>query len=338
MIETILPMDATELQLSFFKHLKERIAANISFVDEIAELLNVSTDSAYRRIRAEKTIDFNELKILCRHFEVSLDKFFLLNNDALLFSGKYINREYFDFENHLKGMVEQLQYFNTYNEKELFYLNKDVPIFHHFMFPELACFKCYFWCRYNLNYPQFNKGKFLIDNFIEMFNIWGKRISDLYIQIPSTEVWNLDCINTTIRQIDYYRDSKIFASHDDIVTVYDCLYKLVDHIESQVEYGVKFQYNTSPENSTVRYRVFINEFILGDNTVIIKLDNDKIVSLNHNVINYVMTRNEKFVDYTYQTLQTILKKSTLISEIGEKDRQLFFDTLRERIHEKRKLL
>lgn len=330
-------MDAANLQIAFFKHLKEQVASHISFVDEVAELLNISTDSAYRRIRAEKAIDFHELRILSNHYKVSLDRFLSLSGDALLFTGDYIDRREFDFENHLKRMVAQLEYFNSFDEKEMFYLNKDIPIFNHFMFPELACFKCYFWCRYNLNYPQFNKGQFLIENFIDIFNSSGKQISNLYLQIPSTEIWNLDCINTTIRQIDYYRESKIFASHHDIVVVYDCLYKLVDHIENQVEAGVKYEFG-KPVESNVRYRVFINEFILGDNTVIIQLDNKRMVSLNHNVINYVMTTNEKFVDYTFQTLQTILKKSTLISEIGEKDRQLFFDTLRERIHARRKLL
>jgi hypothetical protein len=70
---------------------------------------------------------------------------------------------------------------------------------------------------------------------------------------------------------------------------------------------------------------------MGDNMVLLQLDNNRIVSLNHNVINYVMTRDEKFVEYTYATVQSILKKSALISEVGEKERRLFFDKLRDKI-------
>ncbi len=37
-------------------------------------------------------------------------------------------------------------------------------------------------------------------------------------------------------------------------------------------------------------------------------------------------------------MDIILKKSTLISEIGEKDRELFFEQLRQKIFEKKKIL
>ncbi|HEV8084375.1 MAG TPA: hypothetical protein VGP55_14305 [Chitinophagaceae bacterium] len=205
------------------------------------------------------------------------------------------------------------------------------------MFPELAAFKCYFWSRYDLDYPKFNKGQFLIEDFIDIFNNTGKKISDLYLKIPSVEIWNLDCINTTIRQIDYYRESRIFKSQQDSETVYSCLEKLVDYIELMVEYGYKFPFGKPDQKEKVKYNVYINEFVLGDNTILVELDGEKMVFLNHNVINYMMTNNKEFINYTFETLKVLLRKSMLISEISEKDRQLFFNTLRERIHERKKL-
>jgi hypothetical protein len=339
LIKGITEMNGVELQVSFFKMLKEKLPPHLSLAQELSQKLNISNDSAYRRIRGEKPLTLDEIAILSTEYKVSIDKFFNVKNgnNTLEFTGKYVPRDDADIESFLEGLVQQLQYFNSFEKKEIFYLNKDIPIFHHFMFPELAAFKCYFWSRYNLNYAKYNKGKFLIDDFINVFNKTGKQISDLYLQIPSTEVWNLDCINTTIRQIDYYRESKIFGSNEDILTIYNRIEKLVDHIENQVEAGVKFAEGKKPEASDVKYKVFINEFILGDNTVIVQLDDIKIVSLNHNVVNYVMTSDEKFVEYTFDTLQTILKKSTLISEVGEKERHLFFDGLRERVYAKKKL-
>ena len=50
-----------------------------------------------------------------------------------------------------------------------------------------------------------------------------------------------------------------------------------------------------------------------------------------------MTNNKEFIDYTFETLKILLRKSMLISEISERDRQLFFHNLRERIHERRKI-
>jgi hypothetical protein len=68
------------------------------------------------------------------------------------------------------------------------------------------------------------------------------------------------------------------------------------------------------------------------------MNDKKFVFLNHSVLNYIMTYNKDFVDYVFETIHLLLRKSTLISEIGEKDRQLFFQTLREKIDEKKKLV
>ncbi len=330
-------VNAAELQTAFLKQIKNQLPPHLSLVDAIAEQLNISNDSAYRRLRGEKHLTFDEIQILSAHYKISLDSFLHLQNDSLTFWGRNIDRGTFDFENYLQGIVSQLEHFIPAKEKLMYYLNKDIPIFHHFMFPELAAFKCYFWSRYDLDYPKFNKGQFLIEDFIDIFNNTGKKISDLYLKIPSVEIWNLDCINTTIRQIDYYRETRIFKSQQDIETVYKCLEKLVDYIELQVEYGYKFPLGQPDQKEKVKYNVYINEFVLGDNTILVELDGEKMVFLNHNVINYMMTNNKEFIDYTFETLKVLLRKSMLISEISEKDRQLFFNTLRERIHERRKL-
>lgn len=330
-------MDSMLLQVSFFKQVKEKIPAHQSLVDVVAELLSISNDSAYRRIRGEKALSFDEIKTLAGHYHISLDQFLHPDVMAYTFTGNLIARDKPDIENYLHNLVRQLKQIDAANEKHMLYFNKDIPLFNHFLFPELAAFKCYFWSRYNLNYPEFNKGSFLISDFIDLFNKMGKEISSLYLDIPSTEIWNLDCINTTIQQIDYYRESKIFGSNEDILTVYDCLDKLVNHLEKQAETGTKFAINGKPSGN-VPYKVYVNEFILGDNTILVECDREKSVFLNHNVINYFSSRQPSIVEYTFTTLQTILQKSTLISGTGEKTRQVFFDTLRERIQQRRKLV
>lgn len=324
------------MQTLFFTHIRQHLPGHISLVDEVADTLSISNDSAYRRIRGDKPLSFDEIQKLAIRFNVSLDQFLHLQGNTVTFSGSYIDRENFDLENYLQGIVNQLTLFSLAQKKELFYLNKDFPIFHLFMFPELAAFKCYFWSRYNLNYSQFNKGQFLIEDFIPLLENQGKKISNLYLNIPSTEVWNLDCINTTIRQINFYRESKAFTSRADIFTVFNCLEKLVDHVEAQAARGFKFPYQ-KPHEAAAPYQVFINHFFLGDNMVLAEVDHTKQVFLNHNVINYLATTDSKFIEYTFQTLHTLLQKSTLISEVGEQERENFFDSLRERIVEMKKL-
>jgi hypothetical protein len=60
-------------------------------VDEVADLLNISNDSAYRRIRGEKPIALEEMQKLATHFKISLDQFLHLNSDSFIFTGKLAN-------------------------------------------------------------------------------------------------------------------------------------------------------------------------------------------------------------------------------------------------------
>jgi predicted DNA-binding protein YlxM (UPF0122 family) len=46
-------MESADIQQLFFQKIKDNMPAHLSFVDEIAELLNISNDSVYRRIPAK---------------------------------------------------------------------------------------------------------------------------------------------------------------------------------------------------------------------------------------------------------------------------------------------
>src|SRR5450432_3328696 len=81
-------MEATNTQVLFFQQIKNVLPPHLSMVDEVAELLNISNDSAYRRIRGEKAIAFEELQVLCSHYKISLDQFLHLQSDAFIFSGR----------------------------------------------------------------------------------------------------------------------------------------------------------------------------------------------------------------------------------------------------------
>ena len=161
---------------------------------------------------------------------------------------------------------------------------------------------------------------------------------DEYNKIPSQEVWNVENINSTIRQIEYYKETRIFANHQDIVELYDSLEKMIEHIEKQAEAGFKFAATAAGDKRPVAravYKLYINEFILGDNTICVMLNDTKVVYLNHTVLNWIMTRDTKFIEYTHQHCQNIIRRSSLISDVGEKERKRFFNAMREKIERRR---
>ena len=150
-------METNELQKLLFQQIKNKIPANISFAEEIAQVLNISTDSAYRRIRGEKTVSFEELQRLCIRFRLSLDQMLHTNSNATMFFGSWVDSEGFDFSKYLKDWADNLERINSASNKMLYYDAKDIPLFHHYQFEQLSKFKFFFWMRTILSYKDFFK-------------------------------------------------------------------------------------------------------------------------------------------------------------------------------------
>jgi len=324
------------VQQNFFQHVKENLPPHLSLVDEVAELLNISNDSAYRRIRGEKAISFEEIRTLCSHFRISLDKLFHLETDTLLFEGKFINHANFDFDGYLQSLLQLLTYCHSFEKREILFMSKDVPIFHLFAFPELAAFKSFFWMKTILQYPPHYRKRFVVDEFSPATRLICTKLVEEYNKIPSQEIWHVESIHATIRQIEYYKDTGLFASDDDLATVYACLQKMIDHIEAQAEQGVKFSIKAPHPGNGTPFKLYINEFVLGDNTYLLHLDDSRMVVLNHAVLNTIRTKDVNFTQYTVDHFQNIIRRSTQISGVGEKERSKFFNILREKVEDSKK--
>ena len=113
------------------------------------------------------------------------------------------------------------------------------------------------------------------------------------------------------------------------------MHELINHFEQQAETGVKFAIGTKPADSKVEYNMFVNELILGDNTTLFETDNMRVTFLNHSVLYFVNTRDQKFNDMMFDNLQNLMQKSTMISRVGEKERGIFFNRLRNEIASRR---
>ena len=326
-------MTAANLQKELFNHIKSSLPAHVAMADVLADLLNISYDSVYRRIRGEKPISLNELKIICEHFNISLDQVLQLHINKVLFTDLEANGNIVDFNQYLQGLIQQLQYFNTFKINELRYLSKDVPIFHFFYFKELAVFKSFFWSRSILNEPGFENRNFSLGDFenTEYFEK-GQKILNSYNDIPSTELWNYESINSTILQIEYYRDAGIFETAKDLEIVVDSFDATLAHLQKQVEKGRKFMPGIGEAGYKAPLKFYINEIILGNNSILVSLDETKTVFINHIVLKYISTSDKKFTEKAFNNFQNLVSRSVLISETGEKERNKFFKALRERVH------
>ena len=329
-------MDTASAQQLFFQHIKGKVSPHLSIVDEIAELLNISNDSAYRRIRAEKPISFEEIRKLCVHYKVSLDQFLNLQNDAFIFNGRLGNNADFGFDQWLQEVLRQYTYISSFEKKHIYFLLKDLPFNVHFQVPELAAFKFFVWMRCYLGFRGETGVKFSFDypGFAE-HHAMGLKIVSVYNSIPTTEIWNTEGINTTIRQIEYYHEAGGVISKEQACILFDQMERLVSHIEKEAELGFKFKIDELPEPGSAEFRLFNNELVLGDNTLLAELGDVQVTFINHSFMHFMGTRDKLFNEAMFTNLNNLMQKSTLISTRDERERKRFFNCLRDELHRRK---
>jgi hypothetical protein len=330
-------METKQLQQELFKHLKETLPPHLSLADELCNLLNLSADSAYRRIRGEKPITLNELKQICEHYHISIDQLLQLKTDSVLFRAPGITNGAGPFADYMQGMLAQFQYFNSFKQAELHYLSKDAPFWYFFLFPAMASFKTFFWSKTINNEPALMDKSFSLQEFPfeDCFAI-GRQILEEHNRLASVELWNLESIHSSINQVAYYRDAGIFKYREDLVAVVDSFIMMLDHLQAQAAKGVKFMPGATDVSHKGTIQLYVNELILGSNTILLALDDKKIAMVTYNVFSYLITEDKRFSAKAFDTFNTLMSRSALISKSGEKERNRFFNTLRDKVNALRK--
>lgn len=330
-------METNEAQQQLFSYLKDNLPPHLSLVDELCDLLNLSNDSVYRRIRGEKPIALSELKKICGHYHISLDRLLQLESDSVLFTAPGLTNPGEEYIHFLEGILKQFNYFNSFKTAEIKYLCKDIPIWYLYLFPEFGAFKTFFFLKTLNNQPELSNKKFSLGEYLfkDCFAL-GQQILEEHNKLHSVELWNLESINSAINQIAYYKDAGNFNSHDDIVAVVNSFQQMLDHLELQAEKGTKFM----PGSTDIAYKgpiqFYVNELILGNNTVLLTLDDKRITMITYSIFNYLITRDVRFSKKAFETFDTLLSRSTLVSKTGEKDRNRFFNALREKVNSLKK--
>jgi hypothetical protein len=310
------------IQNAFLAQVKKRVPANISFADDLSEVLRISRDSAYRRIRGETVLSLDEVKLICHHYGVSVDSLLNPDSNTVTFRYQAVDEKNFAFEAWMQSILRNLEMIHAEPEKELFYSAKDVPIFYHFDYPDLTAFKIYFWNKTVLG-ASFQEDKFnpkIITN--DLISL-AKRIWQKYAALPSTEFWSEETTNITLRQIEFTYDCGFFSDPNDAKVLVDQYSNLLSNVRKWAASGIK---NAVGE----KFRLYKNEIMIADNTIFFKMGNRRMSFVVHNGLEYLGTSQENYCQQTEKYLTNLLNKAVLISTTGEKERNRFFNLMQEK--------
>ena len=320
------------IQHKLLERLKRMLPQNMSVVDVLSDLLQISTDSVYRRLRNETEMSIEEASKICSHFNISFDELNTIDDSSSVTFTFSPLTTVADYKGYLRSIRDDMLKFSQAPESKITWAAEDIPIFHHFRYPFLATFKVYYWFHCIIHTEEHRDRKFnpqLIDDEIKGL---CQEIYNLYARIPSVEIWTDLTVASLFVQVDYVWQSGLFESREDALQVCSLIEQEIDKIAREAELTYKLGFNDEPVLGEDTFRLYHSDIEIGNNTIFVNTGQNKILYLTHNTMNKIVTVNRQFCDSTENWINNLKKKSNLISGVSEKQRYQFFNRIKNQLH------
>ena len=314
------PMNAMEdtMPPSVLKKLEAVLALaigpNKNLARELADLLNLSQESIYRRFRGDTSFTLNEAWILQKHYNVSIDELFD-NNGKIGVNFSPFYKSDFVIESYLTDIYRQMSILSKEKKAKLYVMASDVPLFRFFGYPGLTQFKLFYWR--NLIH-QAGTSDTDVFHFVEQANHpISEEIHTMFRQIDVDEVWSRDTLNGTINQIEYYYDCGLMANDQTLFMLYGELLQLVQDLV----------YGDQHSKLTLHHY----ELALNNNSFYVETGQSRMLAIAINGVNSLQTRDERIINDYRKWLKTVISKSLKISGQSLKQKFALCNWLRSRI-------
>lgn len=310
---------------NFFNAIKTKSSLNISLTDQIADVLDISYDAAYRRIKDKTILSFNEAIKLAKHFKISLDKLYALDDDNFF----VLKRNHKSTE---KGFLDYFDYgikfLNTLSKREntdLLYAAKDIPLY--YTLKDSLYSKFNFYLYLNILSDRSNNKKIIkLKDFKPSSKLVEKQEEFIRTckKVTTVEIWNDTTINSKLYQIYYFFEIKIISKKG-ALQLCDELKIIIKGIEKQA----KLELWNKEKN--LEYEMFYNKIINLNNTIFLRSEQLRTLLVPYTTLSYFSLDDKETGLEIEEYFKRILKYSKKISGDAEIDRSLFFSSMYQKI-------
>jgi len=317
------------MQEQFIKYLKAKSQNNTSFTEEIANLLDIGYDAAYRRINNKTNLSLEEGVILARHYKISLNKLFEVGskNSILTTVSPQINTES-ELEVWFKQSKANITPLTKLKGAYILYSAKDIPIFYTLKDSYLTRYKIYVWLKDN-NLEMAHK-KVSFDDFIktipEALLQSAIELGEAYNYISMKELWNDSTITGTLQQILYYFNSGLLSKELALLICND-LEDIVNHIEQQT-----INQSITGSKNQASYQLYKNDLHTMKNTIMVVTPQKKLFFQPFTILTYFFVEHQPTCERMFAFFQKQMTNSKLLANAGEKDRLLFFSQMLHKVN------
>jgi len=317
------------MQEKFIDYLKVKANDKTSFVEEIASVLDIGYDAAYRRINGKTSLSLEEGVKLAKHYKISLNKLFEVGSQTTILadlSPPIHNKE--GLEVWLNQSYNSVFPLTKLKSASIVYSAKDIPLFHTLKDSYLSRYKIYVWLK-DVD-TSMTKEKISFDTFIKIIPDTllnsAFKLGEVYKDINITEIWNNTTINGTLQQVLYYFEAGMLSKELALLICGD-IEDVISHVEEQA-----IQQSLIGSKNKAIYNLYINDIHTMSNTIMVKTPFQKVFFTPFTVISYFKIEHQPTCELMFEFFQKQMSISKLLVNAGEKDRSLFFNKMHQKIN------
>lgn len=302
-------------QESLLKAIRLKVSASVSFIDEIASILEISYDASHRRISQKSKFSIDEAIKLANHFNISLDNLFSKKEKVIV--EKTIEIETLkDMLQYFKSSAEQVEILTKNPETILYYSAKDIPLFYFMDGTILSKFKAFVW----LNLLNSNQKKVSFENFIieESFTEFMQKLKKAYENTFVNEIWNDTTINSSLQQILYFYKAGLLDLKSANALCKD-LKRIINLIQEKCN------------KPNTNFAIYYNELILLNNNMLIETNEKLTMFVPYTLLGYFITDNDDSCKNVHQFFKQQISNSKPLGQSGIKEQNLFFNRANRKI-------
>ena len=313
-----------KIQENLIATIRETIPEGTNLTNYLSDILNIGRESVYRRLRGEINFTFEEVAILSKELNFSLDNLIGINKDSnALFNIHMLQKiDYFDI--YVNKIMEYGKLFRESSAQMPTRARMSVntiPYFFHISYEALSKLRIYKWLYQNQKIKPGDKySDFLLPK--KIYDTHDAFFKDIQTVPNITIIMDNNVFWSVTKDIEYFLKRNLL-SDDDLIILKKELHRMVDVIEKMATEGVC--------RNGVKVEMYISAVDLEASYLHYEYGDNQFAQVRIYSISAIDSFDPGICTIQKQWMESQKRYSVLISESGEMQRFEYMNKQREYI-------
>lgn len=321
------------IQQKLLSLLQQQHPKRSQLVAELKEVLNLSQRAIYTRLNEKVDFTLTETQLLIEHYGFKVTELFESSKPPLT-RQKQTRREFYNTL--MTGWVTQVEELADKKRAVIHMITNSLPFSLAFRFPDLVKFRLYLMAKHHWQATKSPQRLDLADADFAQVSDLCQRISQVYQQFPTIEIWGINTFSLTLHQLDYLYAKEELSLHDFL--------HLLKEVDKLVKLSWKYAQSGNKKGKkrngflldSPNFTLYLNKIMVVDEYTLLhwRQNNTTLTFMYHPILGTITSFEQQ--QQLEQYCQLLQKTGALLNADNGDHRDAYFGNVRKMIASKRR--